>query len=46
MEYKNFSSKFTLQTQRKAEYGGQYKGKQTVINTVLVSAMKGITKDY
>ena len=23
MEYKNISSKFTLQTQRKTEYGGQ-----------------------
>ena len=46
MEYKNFSSKFTLQTQRKTEYRGQYKRKQTIINIILISAIKRITKDH
>ena len=45
MEYKNVSSEFTLQTQRKTEYGGQCKLKETIINIILISAMKGITKD-
>ena len=34
MEYKSISSKFTLQTQRKIEYGGQCKRKKAITNII------------
>ena len=35
MEYKNISSKFTLQTQRKTEYGEQCQIKQVIIDITI-----------
>ena len=46
MEYENISSKFTLQTQRKTEYGGQCKREYAVINRInsLYLQWKGLRK--
>ena len=45
MAHKKISTKFTLQTQRKTEYGGQCKRSYNKYKQFLISAIKGITKD-
>ena len=46
MEYKTISSKFTLQTQRKTEYGRQCKREYTITNVInsLYLQWKGLRK--